>query len=68
MLLRKTRWIRALALTLSLTLVLGLGSILAKKPVKAVDRGFLAYTPDQSDIDKAKKEREEAKEDITRLS
>ena len=43
------------------SIVISASAFLAKKPVKAVDRGFLSYTPSQADIDNAKKQRDEAK-------
>ncbi len=57
---RKDRRIRLLAFVLCAALVFGTASFLGRKPVKAVNRDFLAYTPSQQDIDDAKKERDEA--------
>ena len=61
MVLRKNRCIKLMALTLCASIVFATASFLTRKPVKAVNRSFMAYTPTQSDIDDAKKKRDEAK-------
>ncbi|MBP5417774.1 MAG: peptidoglycan DD-metalloendopeptidase family protein [Clostridiales bacterium] len=58
---RRGRLVRQLAVMLCASIVITTSAFLAKKPVKAVDRGFLSYTPSQADIDNAKKQRDEAK-------
>ncbi len=65
---RNSRIIKLLALTLCTSIVFAMGSFLSRKPVKAVDRSFMAYTPSQADIDAAKKERDEAKKKAQKAS
>ena len=58
---RTNRLIKLISLVLCISMVVGVVSFLSRKPIKAVDRGFLSYTPSQKDIDDAKKQRDEAK-------
>ena len=51
MLSRTNRFFKLLSIILCISLVLGAVSFLSRKPIKAVDRGFLSYTPSQQDID-----------------
>ena len=56
------RRMRTLALLLCVAILAGLFSFLGRKPVKAVDRGFLAYSPTEEDIEDARRERDQAKQ------
>ena len=58
---RRRRLINQIAIMLCASIIFTAGAFLARKPVKAVNRDFLAYTPSQADIDEAKKQRDEAK-------
>jgi len=51
---------RNLAVLVCVAVSFSCANALSYKPVKAVDRGFLSYTPDESDIEAAKKKRDEA--------
>lgn len=62
MIFRNTRVKTVIALALCSSIIFGTVSFLSRVPVKAVDRGFLSYTPSQQDIDDAKKKRAEAKQ------
>lgn len=58
----KNRWIRLLAATLSIAVVLSGTWFMSRKPVKAVGRDFLSYSPAPGDIEDAKRERDEARQ------
>ena len=62
MIFRNTRVKTVIAFALCASIIFGTVSFLSRKPIKAVDRGFLSYTPSQQDIDDAKKKRAEAKQ------
>ena len=62
MIFKNTRIKTVIAFTLCASIIFGAVSFLSRKPIKAVDRGFLSYTPSQQDIDDAKKQREEARQ------
>lgn len=55
------RWIRLLAATLSIAVILSGTWLLKRKPLTAVERGFMDYTPLATDIEEAKEARDEAK-------
>ncbi|MBP5186860.1 MAG: peptidoglycan DD-metalloendopeptidase family protein [Clostridiales bacterium] len=62
MIFKNTRIKTVIAFALCTSIIFGAVSFLSRKPIKAVDRGFLSYTPSQQDIDDAKKQREEARQ------
>ncbi len=59
---RGNRWIRLLAATLSLAVILSGAWLQRRKPVGAIGRDFLNYTPSPGDIEDARREREEARQ------
>lgn len=68
MIIGKRRVIKTLAFVLSASILLATVSFLSRKPIKAVDRGFLSYTPSQQDIDDAKRQRDDAKQKAAEAS